>query len=225
MSDALRTIFAEFGFEVDTATLEKLDKRLKETIGTTKKAAKGTDDAAKSQKAKAKADKKAAAESKALSRQLSTYSGIVDHISTKAHERFGEGLLKRFPQISEAAKKYGVDAEGVGKVVVGATAAVVAGMALATRAAFSFVTKNAEQLGIPKSRLGALETHIHVPQGAIPKDGPSAGITMTTALASLLNKQFKPKSDEAKSAVETAVRVANRDVGNFASAHSSKKTR
>ena len=138
MSDALRTIFAEFGFEVDTATLEKLDKRLKETIGTTKKAAKGTDDAAKSQKAKAEADKKAAAESKALSRQLSTYSGIVDHISTKAHERFGEGLLKRFPQISEAAKKYGVDAEGVGKVVVGATAAVVAGMALATRAAFSF---------------------------------------------------------------------------------------
>ncbi len=138
MSDALRTIFAEFGFEVDTATLEKLDKRLKETIGTTKKAAKGTDDAAKSQKAKAAADKKAAAESKALGKQLSTYSGIVDHISSKAHERFGENLLKRFPQIGEAAKKYGVDAEGVGKVVVGATAAIVAGMALATRAAFQF---------------------------------------------------------------------------------------
>lgn len=138
MSDALRTIFAEFGFEVDTATLEKLDKRLKETIGTTKKAAKGTDDAAKSQKAKAEADKKAAAESKALGKQLSTYSGIVDHISSKAHERFGENLLKRFPQIGEAAKKYGVDAEGVGKVVVGATAAIVAGMALATRAAFQF---------------------------------------------------------------------------------------
>ena len=55
------------------------------------------------------------------------------------------------------------------------------------RAAFSFVTKNAEELGIPRSRLGALETHIHVPQGAIPKDGPSAGVSIATALASELS--------------------------------------
>ena len=55
------------------------------------------------------------------------------------------------------------------------------------RAAFSFVTKNAELLGIPRSRLGALETHIHVPAGAIPKDGPSAGVSIATALASELS--------------------------------------
>ncbi|MBI5600736.1 MAG: endopeptidase La [Gemmatimonadetes bacterium] len=55
------------------------------------------------------------------------------------------------------------------------------------RAAFSFVTKNAEELGIPRTRLGALETHIHVPQGAIPKDGPSAGVSIATALASELS--------------------------------------
>ena len=55
------------------------------------------------------------------------------------------------------------------------------------RAAFSYVTKNAEKLGIPKSRLGAVETHIHVPQGAIPKDGPSAGVAIATALASELS--------------------------------------
>ena len=55
------------------------------------------------------------------------------------------------------------------------------------RAAFSFVTKNAEALGIPRSRLGALETHIHVPAGAIPKDGPSAGVSIATALASELS--------------------------------------
>ncbi len=55
------------------------------------------------------------------------------------------------------------------------------------RAAFSFVTKNAEQLGIPRARLGALETHIHVPAGAIPKDGPSAGVSIATALASELS--------------------------------------
>ena len=52
------------------------------------------------------------------------------------------------------------------------------------RAAFTFVTKNAELLGIPRSRLGAVETHIHVPQGAIPKDGPSAGVAISVALAS-----------------------------------------
>src|SRR5208283_3071198 len=52
------------------------------------------------------------------------------------------------------------------------------------RAAFTYVTNNAVKLGIPRSRLGAVETHIHVPQGAIPKDGPSAGVAIATALAS-----------------------------------------
>jgi ATP-dependent Lon protease len=42
----------------------------------------------------------------------------------------------------------------------------------------------AEKLGIPRSRLGTVETHIHVPAGAIPKDGPSAGVAISTALAS-----------------------------------------
>ncbi len=55
------------------------------------------------------------------------------------------------------------------------------------RAAFTYVTKNAEKLGIPKSRLGPVETHIHVPAGAIPKDGPSAGVAIATALASELS--------------------------------------
>jgi len=51
--------------------------------------------------------------------------------------------------------------------------------------ALSFVRSHAEQLGIPTQSLkGAF--HVHVPAGAVPKDGPSAGITMTTALASLL---------------------------------------
>jgi ATP-dependent Lon protease len=52
------------------------------------------------------------------------------------------------------------------------------------RAAFTFVTNHAADLGIPRHRLGAVETHIHVPAGAIPKDGPSAGVAIATALAS-----------------------------------------
>jgi ATP-dependent Lon protease len=52
------------------------------------------------------------------------------------------------------------------------------------RAAFTFATNNAAKLGIPKDRLGAIEAHIHVPAGAIPKDGPSAGLAIATALVS-----------------------------------------
>ena len=52
------------------------------------------------------------------------------------------------------------------------------------RAAFTYATNNAASLGIPANRLGAVEAHIHVPAGAIPKDGPSAGIAIATALVS-----------------------------------------
>src|SRR3954454_15299063 len=52
------------------------------------------------------------------------------------------------------------------------------------RAAFTYATNNASNLGIPRDRLGAIEAHIHIPAGAIPKDGPSAGIAIATALVS-----------------------------------------
>jgi len=52
------------------------------------------------------------------------------------------------------------------------------------RAAFTYATNNAASLGIPRDRLGAVEAHIHVPAGSIPKDGPSAGIAIATALVS-----------------------------------------
>ena len=52
------------------------------------------------------------------------------------------------------------------------------------RAAFTYATNNASKLGIPRDRLGAIEAHIHVPAGAIPKDGPSAGLAIATALVS-----------------------------------------
>ena len=55
-----------------------------------------------------------------------------------------------------------------------------------TRIALSYVRGHAEELGIAEDAFTDKEFHVHIPAGAIPKDGPSAGITMTTALASLL---------------------------------------
>jgi ATP-dependent Lon protease len=53
--------------------------------------------------------------------------------------------------------------------------------------ALSYVRGHAEELGIDERDFEGREFHVHVPAGAIPKDGPSAGVTMVTALASLLS--------------------------------------
>jgi ATP-dependent Lon protease len=55
------------------------------------------------------------------------------------------------------------------------------------RAALTYAATHASTLKIPEDRLGSIEVHIHVPQGAIPKDGPSAGTTMSTALVSAMS--------------------------------------
>jgi len=57
------------------------------------------------------------------------------------------------------------------------------------QAAVTLVKSQADRLGIDPSQLEDTDLHIHVPAGAIPKDGPSAGVAMATSLASLLSKR------------------------------------
>ena len=55
--------------------------------------------------------------------------------------------------------------------------------------AFDYVKANADLYNIDKELFSKIDLHIHVPEGAVPKDGPSAGITMTTAIVSALTKR------------------------------------
>ena len=57
------------------------------------------------------------------------------------------------------------------------------------QAALTYIKSKAEVLGINADIFDNLEMHIHVPQGAIPKDGPSAGITMAVAMISAITKK------------------------------------
>jgi ATP-dependent Lon protease len=59
-------------------------------------------------------------------------------------------------------------------------------MTESARIALSYVRSHAAALGIDEQAFSSRSFHIHVPAGAIPKDGPSAGVTIVTALASLL---------------------------------------
>jgi ATP-dependent Lon protease len=62
------------------------------------------------------------------------------------------------------------------------------------QAALSWVRSHSDELGVPENWFAEHDVHVHVPAGAVPKDGPSAGITMATAIASLV--RAKPVADD-----------------------------
>lgn len=84
----------------------------------------------------------------------------------------------------EATAMKGGSGGGGGLVLTGQLGDV---MKESAKIALSYVRGHAEELGIDEHAFENTEFHVHVPAGAIPKDGPSAGVTMVTALASLLS--------------------------------------
>ncbi len=78
--------------------------------------------------------------------------------------------------------------EGDGKLILTGQLGDV--MKESVQAALSFIAANAKALGIPEDFRRKHDIHVHVPAGAVPKDGPSAGVTMLTALTSLLTNRL-----------------------------------
>lgn len=76
-----------------------------------------------------------------------------------------------------------------GKGIVKLTGKLGDVMKESAQAALTYVKANAKSLGISDSKLARTDVHIHVPEGAVPKDGPSAGVTMTTAIVSAFTQR------------------------------------
>src|SRR5438874_3626457 len=101
---------------------------------------------------------------------------------------FVEAAIRRlygFGQRSSDSEKNQVS--GWGNVSLILTGQLGDVMKESARAALTYAATHASTLQIPEDRLGSIEVHVHVPAGAIPKDGPSAGVTMSTALVSAMS--------------------------------------
>jgi ATP-dependent Lon protease len=139
------------------------------------------------------ARKIAAGESKTLSvttKDVSKYLGPQKHLPTLAEKKLEPGLATGLAWTQVGGDIIFIEVAimpGKGHIVLTGKLGDV--MKESARAAWSYVRTRWEQLKLKKDFYKSIDIHIHVPEGAVPKDGPSAGITMATALVSALTKK------------------------------------
>jgi ATP-dependent Lon protease len=121
---------------------------------------------------------------------LSTHLGIARYRSSRQEEKNEIGTATGLAWTEVGGEILPIEVTLMpGKGALRLTGKLGDVMQESAHAALSFVRSRAEEYGIPKDFNRRIDIHIHVPEGAIPKDGPSAGITMCTALVSALTKR------------------------------------